>query len=71
MTAIIIAGITLTGALLGHFYSRLNSLEENLKSARAYNLVLWEWARKQVDLYYRYRQDGAPDPDPIPKEKDV
>ena len=71
MTAIIIAGITLTGALLGHFYSRLNSLEENLKSARAYNLVLWEWARKQVDLYYRYRQDGAPDPDPIPKENDV
>lgn len=71
MTAIIIAGITLTGALLGHFYSRLNNLEENLKSARAYNLVLWEWARKQVDLYYRYRQDGAPDPDPIPKEKDV
>ena len=71
MSAIIIAGITLTGALLGHFYSRLNSLEENLKSARAYNLVLWEWARKQVDLYYRYRQAGAPDPDPIPKEKDV
>lgn len=71
MTTIIVAGITLTGALLGHFYSRLNNLEDDLKSARAYNLVLWEWARKQVDLYYRYRQEGAPDPDPIPKEKDV
>ena len=71
MTAIIVAGITVTGALLGHFYSRLHGLEESLKSARAYNLLLWEWARKQVDLYYRYRQEGAPDPDPIPKEKDV
>lgn len=69
MTAIIVAGITVVGALLGHLYTRLNGLEETLKSARAYNMLLWEWARKQVDLYYRFRRDGAPDPDPIPKEK--
>lgn len=69
MTAIIVAGIAVTGVLLGHFYARLGGLEENLKSARTYNLLLWEWARKHVDLYYRYRQEGAPDPDPIPKEK--
>lgn len=69
MTAIIVAGITVTGAFLGHLYTRLNGLEENLKSARTYNLLLWEWARKHLDLYYRYRQEGAPDPAPIPKEK--
>lgn len=68
MTAIIVAGITVTGVLLGHFYTRLNGLEENLKNARNYNLLLWEWARKHIDLYYRYRQEDAPDPDPIPKE---
>ena len=71
MTAIIVAGMTVTGVLLGHFYSRLHVLEETLNNARAYNLLLWEWARKQVDLYYRHRKADAPDPDPIPKEKDV
>lgn len=69
MTVIIVAGISLTGVLLGHFYTRLHGLEESLKSARAYNFLLWEWARKQVDLYYRFRREGAPDPDPIPKEE--
>lgn len=69
MTAIFIAGITATGVLLGHFYTRLNGLEGELKGARAYNILLWEWARKHIDLYYRYRRDGSPDPDPIPKEK--
>ena len=68
MTAIFGAGITVTGVLLGHFYTRLNGLEGNLKSARAYNMLLWEWARNHIDLYYRYRRDGAPDPAPIPKE---
>ena len=68
MTAIIVAGISAMSALLGHFYVRLHGLEENLKSARAYNLLLWEWARKQLDLYYRYRREDAPDPDPVPKE---
>lgn len=68
MTAIIVAGITVTGVLLGHFYTRLDALEGNLKSARAYNMLLWEWARNHIDLYYRYRRDGAPDPAPIPKE---
>ena len=68
MTAIIIAGISATAVLLGHFYTRLNGLEGNLKSARAYNMLLWEWARNHIDLYYRYRKDGAPDPSPIPKE---
>ncbi len=69
MTAIIVAGISVTGVLLGHFYTRLNGLEGNLKSARAYNMLLWEWARNHIDLYYRYRKDGAPDPAPIPKEE--
>lgn len=69
MTAIIIAGIGLSGALIGNLYSRLSGLEGELKSARTYNILLWEWARKHIDLYYRYRQEGAPDPDPMPKEK--
>lgn len=69
MIAIIVAGISVTGALIGHLYSRLNRLEDELKGARAYNMILWEWARNLIDLYYRYRKDGAPDPDPIPKEK--
>lgn len=69
MTAIIVAGIGAMGALLGHLYSRLNWLEGELKGARVYNILLWEWARRHIDLYYRYRQEGAPDPEPIPKEK--
>ena len=69
MTAIIVAGIGLSGVLIGNLYSRLNGLEGELKGARGYNILLWEWARKHIDLYYRYRQDDAPDPDPIPKEK--
>lgn len=69
MTAIIVAGVTVAGVLFGNLFSRLSGLEESLKNARTYNLLLWEWARKHIDLYYRYRQEGAPDPDPIPKEK--
>ena len=69
MTAIIVAGISVTGVLLGHLYSRLNWVEGDLKDARVYNLLLWEWARKHIDMYYHYRREDAPDPDPIPKEK--
>lgn len=69
MTAIIVAGIGVVGTLLGHLYSRLNGLEGELKGAHAYNILLWEWARKHIDLYYRFRREGSPDPEPIPKEK--
>lgn len=68
MTAIIVACISAAGVLIGNLYSRLNGLEGELKGARAYNILLWEWARKHIDLYYRYRRDDSPDPDPIPKE---
>ena len=31
--------------------------------------LMWAHNRHLRDLYYRWRRDGAPDPDPIPEEE--
>lgn len=62
--------LSLLGVFVGQLASRLAALEAKVDSATSYNRRLWEWARKHIDLYFRYRRDGAPDPDPIPVEDD-
>ena len=66
--AVITAGLALLGALLAQLYSRVQHLEDDVKAARSYNRDLWAYCRRLLDLYYRHRRDGSPDPDPLPDE---
>lgn len=59
LLGIIVAGIGALGVFIGHLVHRLDRLEDH-------NLRLWAWCRKHLDLYYRHRREGAPDPDPVP-----
>jgi hypothetical protein len=68
--ALLGALLTLLGVLIGQLWGRLTALEARMESATAYNRRLWEWARAHLDLYYRHRMVGAPDPRPIPVEDD-
>ena len=67
--AIVVAAIAAGVGALGHVYRRLDEVEDELERVRKQNHRLWAWARKHLDLYYRHRSDGAPDPDPIPEEE--
>lgn len=69
MTGVIVAFITVGGVFLGHLYKRLNDVEIELRDARVYNIQLWSWARRHIELYYSYRREDAPDPEDIPLEK--
>ena len=66
---VVVAVVTAGGVALGHVYKRLSDVEAEVKSAKAQNRKLWLWARKHVDLYYRHRTAGAPDPDPLPDDE--
>jgi len=66
ISAVIVALMALMGVLMGQLWSRLSALEARVGKATEYNHRLWEWARKMLDLYYRHRRPGSPDPDPIP-----
>lgn len=65
---VVVAVVSAGGVALGHLYKRLFDVEAEVKSAKAQNRKLWMWARKHIDLYYRFRTDGAPDPDPLPDD---
>jgi hypothetical protein len=69
MHAIVVSCITVGGVLFGHLYKRLNDLELELRGARVYNRRMWSWARRHIELYYQYRREDGPDPDPIPVEE--
>ena len=69
MSGIVVACITVGGVLLGHLYKRLNDVEIELRDARVYNRRMWSWARSHIELYYNYRREGSPDPEPIPLEE--
>lgn len=62
MLTVIGVVVTALCALVGHLYVRVGRLER-------INRRLWAWARKHLDLYYRHRQPGAPDPDPLPDDE--
>lgn len=68
MTSLVVACISVGGVLLGHLYKRLNDLEGELRDARVYNRRMWSWARRHIELYYQYRREDAPEPEPIPEE---
>ena len=69
MGAIVVAAIAAGVGALGHVYRRLDEVEAELVRVHKQNRELWAWARKLLDLYYRHRGPGAPDPDPMPKEE--
>lgn len=63
--------ITLRAQDLGRIQSledRVGSLEDDLSDERSYSRSMWAYCRKLVDQYYRWRKDGAPDPDPLPPD---
>lgn len=63
------AVLTALVALVGTQAKRISEVEVRIDDAEAYNDELWEWGRGQLDMYYNYRKEGAPDPKPIPKRK--
>jgi hypothetical protein len=65
---VLAALLAIVGIVIGQMWARLSALEERVEKSAAYNRRLWEWARKHIDLYYRYRRDGSPEPDPIPED---
>lgn len=62
------AVLALVGVIIGQMWARLSALEQRVEKAATYNRRLWEWARQHIDLYYRFRRDGAPDPAKIPED---
>lgn len=70
---VVAALLTLFGVLIGHLFGRVAKLENDVKAARDevqeerdYAARLWTYTRKLLDLYFRNRKDGAPDPGEIP-----
>ena len=66
---VVVAVVSAGGVALGHVYKRLSDMEAEVKDVKAQNRKLWLWARKHVDLYYRHRMAGAPDPEPLPDDE--
>lgn len=67
--AVVMAAIiALFGVLYGHLSKQVAELRDDLVRAQSYNREMWAYCRKLLDLYYRHRHDGAPDPDPLPDE---
>lgn len=67
--ALIVALLGLFGVMIGHLYGRVGRLEGEVKSERDYSNALWAYTRYLLDLYFKHRQDGAPDPREIPERK--
>lgn len=67
---IVAAMLALFGVLIGHLYGRVGKLEGQVQDERDYNHKMWVWGRSMIDLYYRNRKAGAPEPWPIPSRGD-
>lgn len=65
---IVTAVSTVFGIILKIMSERIGEIEEESERVMGYNRRLWNWAREHLDLYYRYRKEGAPNPVPIPHE---
>lgn len=61
LAAICVAGVGLLGVLYGQLMTRVTTLEETNRS-------LWSYTRRILDLYYRHRRVGAPDPPDLPTD---
>ena len=57
--AIVVAAIGALSARVAQLLRRVERLEEGPR-------LMWAHNRHLRDLYYRWRRDGAPDPDPLP-----
>ncbi|MBK7823378.1 MAG: hypothetical protein IPJ61_20545 [Tessaracoccus sp.] len=55
--------------LRGQDLAELKDVRERVAELETREQRLWAWARRHLDLYYRYRQPGAPDPEPLPDDK--
>lgn len=66
----LVAVIGVFGGLIGQLYSRIHKLETDIIKSRRYNRKMWVWARRHIDLYYRYRREGSPEPEPLPDDED-
>lgn len=65
---IVTAVSTVFGIILKIMSTRIAEIEEESERVMGYNRRLWNWAREHLDLYYRHRKEGAPNPAPIPHE---
>lgn len=70
VATVAVGALALIGTLAGVVMHRLTTLERRVAQAESYNRRLWAWARRHLDLYYRHRTPGSPDPEPIPEEGD-
>lgn len=63
VAGVIIVGLIGTiGIVVGKLYDRVARLERNYRN-------LWTYTRGLLDLYYRHRKAGAPNPPPLPAEE--
>ncbi len=66
ISVVLISGVF--GVLYGHLSAQVAGVRKDLQTERAYNREMWAYCRRLLDLYYRHRCEGAPDPDPLPDE---
>ena len=59
---LLIAILTLMGAVLTQLLIRVGNLEKKLEHEQSRLKILWGAFRKLIDMYYRYRKPEAPDP---------
>lgn len=59
---LLIAILTLMGAVLTQLLIRVGNLEKKLENEQSRVKILWGAFRKLVDMYYRFRKPDAPDP---------
>lgn len=64
--SVIVAVIAAGGVAIGHLWGRVHQLEDEVRRAREQNRGLWAYCRRLLDLYYRHRTPGSPDPEPLP-----
>ena len=71
---IITAGTAAFGSGLSHLARRLEKVEDDLNATKITmrgleqaNRRQWLWGRGILALYYKYRTDDAPEPDPFPE----
>ncbi len=64
---VLAAFLALLGAMVGHLWARVHSLERDQVEIRRVNNLLWRWGRDLVDLYYKHRTVDAPPPPEPPK----
>lgn len=57
--------------LRGQDLDRLRELENRLSAMENNYRDLWYYTRGLLDLYYRWRREDAPNPDPLPDEPRV